>query len=175
MWGIIGGIAIVLFFLLSQKKKTPSFPTKPKDEPIEDKQEKFKREERKQEELNLQNAYQKKWVFTYNEKNAFWKLKNIAEKKGYIVFAKVRLIDLLEPVQGNPKYKTLFYKVQSKHVDFVLCDQKLVARIIVELDDSSHEKADRAERDKFVDTILRNTGYKIIRVKAIADDILDDI
>lgn len=167
MWGIIGGIAIVLFFLLLQRKKASSFPSV-----IENNQAEDKLSTSEQDEINLQKAYQKKWMFTYNEKNAFWKLKKIAEEKGYIVFAKVRLIDLVEPVRGNQKYKTFFYKVQAKHVDFVLCDQKLVARIIIELDDSSHEKEDRAKRDNFVDTILKNTGYKVIRVKAISDDIM---
>lgn len=125
--------------------------------------------------LDLQYAYKSKWLFTYNEKDAYWKLKGIAEKKGYIVFAKVRLLDLLEPRHGNKKYKTYFYKVQAKHVDFVLCDQKLVARIVVELDDSSHNREDRIERDNFVDSILRNTGYKVIRTMAITDNILDEI
>lgn len=183
MWGIIC-IGIILFFLLKPKKDKTSSPAKttknsstisePKESSAVSETEENS-EQNKPAELDLHNAYQKKWLFSYNEKDAFWKLKKIAEEKGYLVFAKVRLIDLVEPTQGNPKYKTFFYKVQAKHVDFVLCDQKLVARIVIELDDSSHEKADRAERDIFVDTILRNNGYKVIRVKAISDNILDEI
>lgn len=174
MWGIIG-IAIVLLFLLSQKKSKKSSPTKQEKESSTVSEPEESSTQNEPAEIDLQNAYQKKWLFSYNEKDAFWKLKEIAEKNGYLVFAKVRLIDLVEPTRGNPKYKTFFYKVQAKHVDFVLCDQKLVARIVVELDDNSHERADRAERDDFVDTILRNTGYKVIRVKAISENILDDI
>lgn len=200
MWGIIVVIAIVVFFL-SQKKNKPSSPAEPKTEQIkiveqkdsddrkepptpiaeteakkiEISEQEESNEQEEQAELNLQNAYQKKWMFSYNEKDAFWKLKKIAEEKGYLVFAKVRLLDLVEPIRGNPKYKTFFYKVQAKHVDFVLCDPKLVARIVIELDDNSHKRANRAERDNFVDTILRNTGYKVIRVMAISNDILDEI
>lgn len=115
--------------------------------------------------------YQKKWMFTLHEKDAYAKLKPIAEELGYTVFAKVRLLDLVEPKKGIQKYKTYFYKVQAKHVDFVLCDKKLVARCIIELDDSSHNTKDRQKRDKFVDEVLTDTGYRIIHTRAITDDI----
>lgn len=121
--------------------------------------------------LQIQGAYQKAWLFSYNEKDAYTKLKPIAEELGYTVFAKVRLLDLLEPVKGTKKYKTYFYKVQAKHVDFVLCDAKLVARYIIELDDNSHNTEKRKERDSFVDEVVQSVGYKIIHVRAIDDTI----
>ena len=82
---------------------------------------------------------------------------------------KVRLFDLVEPIKDNPKYKTFLYKIQAKHVDFVLADEKLVARYIIELDDSSHNEAKRAERDQFVDTVLESTGYKVLHTKSIEE------
>lgn len=126
-------------------------------------------------EIPIQGAYQKAWLFSYNEKDAYTKLKPIAEELGYTVFAKVRLLDLLEPVKGNPKYKTYFYKIQAKHVDFVLCDAKLVARYIIELDDSSHDTKERQERDKFVDEVVQSVGYKVIHVRAIDETIREKI
>lgn len=125
--------------------------------------------------LPIAGAYQKSWLFSYNEKDAYNKLKPIADSLGLTIFAKVRLLDLLEPVKGNPKYKTYFYKVQSKHVDFVLCDQKLVARYIIELDDSSHDREDRKKRDEFVDEVINSVGYKIIHIYAITDDIKEQL
>lgn len=126
---------------------------------------------REKEPLQIQGAYQKAWLFSYNEKDAYIKLKPIAEELGYTVFAKVRLLDLLEPVKGTKKYKTYFYKIQAKHVDFVLCDAKLVARYIIELDDNSHNTEKRKERDSFVDEVVQSVGYKIIHVRAIDDTI----
>ena len=117
----------------------------------------------------IRKAYQKKWLFSYNEKDAYKKLKNIIEQRGYTVFAKVRLFDLVEPIKDNPKYKTFLYKIQAKHVDFVLADEKLVARYIIELDDSSHNEAKGAERDQFVDTVLESTGYKVLHTKSIEE------
>lgn len=121
--------------------------------------------------LDIRGAYKKRWMFSYNEKDAYYKLKTIADELGLTVFAKVRLLDLLEPVMGTTKYKTYFYKVQAKHVDFVLCDEKLVAQYIIELDDNSHDTEERKERDQFVDEVLTEVGYKIIHTRAITDDI----
>lgn len=125
--------------------------------------------------LPVKGAYQRNWLFSYNEKDAYIKLKPIAEKLGYTVFAKVRLLDLVEPVKGNKKYKAYFWKIQAKHVDFVLCDYKLVAKYIIELDDSSHDTKDRKERDNFVDKVVESVGYKIIHVRAITDDIINQL
>ena len=120
--------------------------------------------------LQYDKAYQRKWFLTINEKAFYRQLSSFAAKKNMTVFTKVRLLDLLEPVKNQPKYKTYFYKVQAKHVDFVLCDEKLVARYIVELDDNSHTAPDRVERDLFVDTVLQAVGYKVLRLKAFDEN-----
>lgn len=125
--------------------------------------------------LAIRGAYQKKWLFSYNEKDAYKKLKPIADELGLTIFAKVRLLDLLEPKKGIEKYKTYFYKVQAKHVDFVLCDEKLVARYVIELDDSSHDTDERQQRDRFVDEVLNSVGYKIIHTREITDAIKDEL
>ena len=41
--------------------------------------------------------YQRKWMFTYNEKDIYKQLKSIAHQNGLELFAKVRLLDLVEP------------------------------------------------------------------------------
>lgn len=155
-------IIVLAAYLIYQKKLNKT-----------DKKEVEEKEEKNP--LPVNGAYQKSWLFSYNEKDAYRKLLPIAQELGYTVFAKVRLLDLLEPVRGNPKYKTYFYKVQAKHVDFVLCDQKLVARYIIELDDNSHNAADRKQRDNFVDEVITSVGYKIIRVKAITEALKEQL
>lgn len=119
------------------------------------------------ENLPIKGAYQKKWLFSYNEKDAYKALKKLCDTHGLNLMSKVRLIDLVEPIKGNPKYKTYFWKVQAKHVDFVICDEKLVARCIIELDDSSHKQESRKERDIFVDEVLQSVGYEIFHVQSI--------
>ncbi len=119
------------------------------------------------------SGYSSKWLFSYNEKEAFYQIKSVTDKLGLHLLAKVRLYDLLEPQKGTGKYKTLQYKIQAKHVDFVVCDQKLVARAVIELDDSSHNIAARKERDEFVDKVLTNCGYNVLRYKTINTELLE--
>ena len=75
-------VAVFLYFILklilSQKTKTQN----------------KEREERKP--LPVEGAYKKRWLLTYNEKDAYKKLLDAASEVGYTIFSKVRLLDLLE-------------------------------------------------------------------------------
>lgn len=123
---------------------------------------------------NLKNAYTRRWMFTYHEKDVYAKLCPIAARHKLRVFAKVRLFDLVEPIKNHPKYKTNLYCIQAKHVDFVLTTDNLVARYIVELDDNSHDSPDRQRRDEFVDGVLRACGYKVIHLRDIDDPVMEE-
>lgn len=61
----------------------------------------------------------------------------------------------------------------SKHVDFVICAQDMYVLGIIELDDRTHLRQDRMERDAFVDTVLRSAGYQVKHTWDITPDILD--
>ncbi len=126
-----------------------------------------------EEPFEYSGKYTKKYLLTKNEWYEYQKLKNLALNKGYQICPKVRLLDLIEPRRGDPKFKTLFYKVQAKHVDFVICDQNLHIKAILELDDNSHNQKDRMKRDEFVDLILKDVGYTVIRTRSITDTTLD--
>ncbi len=128
----------------------------------------------KAEDRKYQNSYRKRSLFTYNEKYGFNKIKVVTDKLRLIPLSKVRLYDLIEPVPGVSNYKGALWKIQSKHVDFVICNQALEAKVIIELDDNSHNRRDRIERDIFVDTILKKAGYKIIRTRGINEITLED-
>lgn len=124
--------------------------------------------------VELTGAYQARPFFSQHEKDAYRKLKDIADRRGYIIFAKVRLLDLLEPVRNHPNYRTFFNKIQAKHVDFVLCNYELNPYIVIELDDSSHDTPSRKERDRFVDEALTQCGYRIIHTREITNSLLND-
>ena len=131
-------------------KKTPKNP-----EPIQ---------ESKEDEQKL--PYHFKYLLTKNEWDFYKKMKVVADKHDLHIIAKVRLADLVEVddyLTGNA-FNKYFWKIQAKHVDFVLCNpNNLAVLAIVELDDSSHNaNADRAERDDFVDKVLKKCNYKII-------------
>lgn len=117
-------------------------------------------------------AYQAKYLLTKNEWYEYKKLQQYAASKDWIVCPKVRVLDLIEPRKGQKNYLALINKVQAKHVDFVLCDKDLHIKAILELDDSSHDKADRKERDDFLNTILQSVGYKVIHTRAVTEETL---
>lgn len=125
--------------------------------------------------IDYTHAYQRKWLFSNNEKAFYTKLKQFADENHLILFAKVRLLDLIEPRQNQKKYKTYFYKIQAKHVDFVLCSQNLIAKYIIELDDASHNAAERKERDTFVDTVLTSCGYRVLHTRAFDPEALEKL
>lgn len=156
-------LAFIVFAILfiKEKSKTTSGANKQSIRPEPESTEK--------EVLPIAGAYQKKWLLTYNEKDAYKALKAICDENNLHLMTKVRLLDLVEPIKGNPKYKSYLYKIQAKHIDFVICDEKLVARCMIELDDNSHNQTDRIARDQFVDQVLQSVGYKILHIRAVTD------
>ncbi len=163
MLKIILVIVIIVFVVKKAKEYSNSGNYKnnqPKYEWIEATQEQGETTSKKGK--NYINGYQTKWLLSYNEKAAYRTIKEVAEEKGYTVFTKVRLLDLVEPRDSNKKDQSYMWKIQAKHVDFVICDKNLVAKWIIELQDSSHKNGDRIERDNLVKAILTNCNYKIL-------------
>lgn len=118
-------------------------------------------------------SYQAKYLLTKNEWYEHKKLQNYAAEKGLVICPKVRLLDIIEPRKNEKNYKSLLYKVQAKHVDFLICDQTMHIKAVLELDDNSHNQKDRQSRDAFVDQILTSVGYKVIRTHSITKNTLD--
>lgn len=79
---------------------------------------------------------------------------------------KVNLADLFFVVRANENqgYRN---KIDRKHIDFLLCDPAtMTPRCGIELDDSSHARRDRRERDDFVDQVFQVAGLPLVRVPA---------
>lgn len=88
------------------------------------------------------------------------------------IYAKVRLGDVLY-VNGkgldNGGRTSARNKIDRKHADFVLCDPRSTKPLlIVELDDRTHNRPDRQDRDAFVDGACRSAGLSILHVPARA-------
>lgn len=158
---VIVAIVIVVWFL--DKKKSASNQMKEQTTAGESQQKDYSQ------------SYQAKYLLTKNEWHEHKKLQKLAAEKGLVVCPKVRLLDIIEPRKGEKDYKTLFYKVQAKHVDFLICDQSMHIKAVLELDDSSHNQKDRQDRDTFVDQILTSVGYKVIRTHSITETTLDSL
>ena len=111
--------------------------------------------------------YRRKFLLTKNEYWFYKSLKEIADKYGFAVLAKIRFADLVEvSAEADKKeYMKYFGKIKSKHIDFILCKKdNLYPELLIELNDSSHNKEDRIKRDKFVKKIAEKVSYKMVFV-----------
>ncbi|MBD5093028.1 MAG: DUF2726 domain-containing protein [Subdoligranulum sp.] len=97
----------------------------------------------------------KTYFFTKNELYFYRKLLESTKEMDVTIFSKVRLADIIEPNVSSNYWQAAFQKIMAKHVDFLICDSKVIRPLLViELDDSSHQRADRVARDAFVDGAL---------------------
>lgn len=86
--------------------------------------------------------------------------------EGYSSFVKVRVADIIRVRRGHPEWRSWFGKISQKHVDYVIADLELmVVACVIELDDKSHKRRDRQQRDEFVDWALANSGIPVIRIQ----------
>lgn len=110
------------------------------------------------------NIYHRAELLTKNERLFYERLRQRINPNELQILAKIRLADLIEVNQNQTKaeWGKAFNRIKSKHVDFAIA-KNMNVMIIIELDDNSHYKSDRKERDNFVDEILLNAGYKVVR------------
>lgn len=111
--------------------------------------------------------YQRKDYLLSKGERAFFVALQQAIGGQCLIFSKVRLADLVFIPSGTKKRQSYFNRIQSKHIDFVLCNHDAVRPMLaIELDDSSHRRADRQDRDEFVDSALSAAGLPMLRVPA---------
>jgi len=110
----------------------------------------------------------KEFLLTAAERSFFHVLnRHVGEQ--YTISCQVRVADVLAIEKGLPGKERQSYlnRITSKHVDFVLCNpttMKIIAAI--ELDDKSHDKPARKERDAFLNEAFKAAGTPLIRFKA---------
>jgi very-short-patch-repair endonuclease len=98
---------------------------------------------------------------------SFYRVLKTAVGDRLLVFPKVGLQDLFFVSRQSSDRRSYHNKIDRKHVDFVLCDpDTLKPCVAVELDDASHKRAERAERDAFVDAVFAEAGLPLLRVAA---------
>jgi hypothetical protein len=116
--------------------------------------------------------YEKNSLFSPAERSFLGVLDNLIQSElsgQYRIIGKVRLADILRVKNDSNKqnWQKAFNKIQSKHVDFVAIDPvTLEVRIVIELDDSTHNNMNRRQRDSFVDKALNSAGIPIMHFKA---------
>lgn len=118
----------------------------------------------------------KEYLLTQAERN-FYLVLSEAIGLDYLLFTKVRMADLLYlPKMENSSFYRYQNKIQSKHVDFLLCEKDSIKPLLaIELDDSSHLKVDRVLRDAFVDKAFENAKLPILHIRVASTYHSDDL
>jgi len=131
--------------------------------------------------LSVQQTRQKKvyqyqakeYFMTKSESEFFRMLVNVANDR-YFIFPQAHLSAILDEKIKGQNWKYAFRHINGKSVDYVLCDKiTLKPTYAVELDDYTHEYADRQERDKEVERMLQGAGIPLVRFsdyKMLAED-----
>jgi hypothetical protein len=107
-------------------------------------------------------------LFSEAERSFLGVLDKIVGDK-FRVFAKVRLADLLKVGGGvsSSERQSAFNRISRKHVDFLITRKDDLSFVgIIELDDKSHRKQKRQERDEFIDKAFGAAGIPICHIKA---------
>ncbi len=130
--------------------------------------------------------YKRCCITNYNESRFYRTLARVADKQGWDVFVKPKLIDICE-VDGtkigmNTPYREEIYDqlkglVQYPHVDFLVCkkarqeDERPYVVCAIELDGESHQTDWKTQRnDEFKDAFFDALGYPLVRFENAPDD-----
>ena len=116
-------------------------------------------------EINYNKIYKpKRYVITLTELNFYNILLEIAKELDLILFSQVSLYNIIETKFNN---QSAFNKIKSKTIDFVLVGKNNCRiKLCIELDDYTHNRYDRIERDKFINKLFTDLEIDLIRFKA---------
>lgn len=119
----------------------------------------LKKAKRREQPTNRPDFYGKKPLTAIEQVLYFRLLDALPE---HIVLAQVQLSQIVG-IKKGPLWQTWFNKISRKSVDFLICRKDASVIAAIELDDKSHEKDDRRERDADKDAAISGAGLRVIR------------
>ncbi len=139
---VIVGIIVVAGAVLSEYSKTATEP------------------------VRFQYKYKSKpYLMTYVENKCYHALVQAVEDK-YYIFPQVHLSAIIDHKVEGQSWKGAFSHINQKSVDFVLCDKHYISpKLAIELDDKTHERPDRIDRDGEVERVLQQAGLPLLRIE----------
>jgi hypothetical protein len=109
--------------------------------------------------------YASRGILLTHTEVAFFHVLRSMTKDYLLIIPHVALRDLVSVVVDQSEYFTYYNKIDRKQVDFVLCDMKTLKPVFaIELDDASHKRPDRIERDTFVEKVFEEARIPLVRI-----------
>lgn len=108
--------------------------------------------------------YKRKDFLMSRAEHEFFDILIYAVADKYYVFPQIHLPTILDNKVVGQNWKGAFRHIDEKSVDFVVCDKAYIKPLLaIELDDRSHERRDRQNRDGEVGRILNGAGLPLLR------------
>lgn len=110
--------------------------------------------------FNYSQSYERKYSLLSTNELKFYKLlKKIADEMNFSLFTQVSLYQIVKS-----KNQTAFNRIRSKSIDFVLTDNNSNIKVCIELDDITHKRNDRIQRDKFINELFNELNITLLRI-----------
>lgn len=117
----------------------------------------------------------KKSVMTIAEENFYKKLTS-ALHDNYVIVPQAHLSMIFDHTVYGQNWRGAFSVINGKSIDFLIIDHNTLQPLLgIELDDSSHERRDRQERDKIVNAIFGQTNLPLVHFSTGEWNTPDDI
>ncbi len=109
-------------------------------------------------------SYTQRPVMTATERRLYYTLATAVGGE-FLLFAQVQLTGFIRPAGRGDDY-TALNKIHRKSVDFLLCDRSGNAVVAIELQDWTHNRADRQRADAVKAAALESAGVPLIEFHA---------
>ena len=116
-----------------------------------------------QKNISYSEYYKKDYVMTPTELTFYRKLKEITDRLEQTIFPEVDLERIINVKSNNQANRN---RIKSRSIDFTIVNNKNCKIICcIELDDYTHNRNDRKQRDEFINELFESVGLKLFRIK----------
>ncbi|QHU90201.1 DUF2726 domain-containing protein [Candidatus Saccharibacteria bacterium oral taxon 488] len=85
---------------------------------------------------------------------------------GCIIIPQAHLSIFLNHKVRGQNWSRAFSRINGKSVDFLICTNDMRPLLAIELDDITHNRPDRQQRDAFVNTVITSAHIPLLRFTA---------
>ncbi len=108
----------------------------------------------------------RKFLMSIPERKFYETLLKQINQNDYVVLPQVPLSRIIEVEKRGKEFWRYHNRINKKIVDFVVFKKPYYEPVmVIEYDDSSHNRKDRKKRDEFVNRVLKKANLPIIHVK----------
>jgi very-short-patch-repair endonuclease len=118
-----------------------------------------------QKDKSLYNYKRKDFLMSKAEHELFDILVEILGNEFY-VFPQIHLSTILDENIVGQNWNVARRHIDEKSVDYVICDKVYIKPLLaIELDDKTHDRKDRIERDSEVERMLDGASFPLLRLR----------